>query len=298
MEKGAMRFEANISLRPRGSRELAPTRVEIKNLNSFRALVRGVEYEVARQSAIVRAGGRVEQETMGWDDLRNVTIPQRSKEEAHDYRYFPEPDLPRLHISREWVEEIRGQLPELPDARWERYVREWGLTPYDAGVITAERDVADYFERAVAAGRSRGVSPKALSNWLTTEIFARLDGGEIGRLKVSPEQLAALVARIDDHTINSSTGKTVLGEMMATGRNGDDIISEKNLAQIQDRAAIEAAADRVLAENAQAVSDYYAGKETILKFLVGQLMRATRGKANPALANEVMLEKLRASKPS
>ncbi len=298
MEKGAMRFEANISLRPRGTTILSDTRVEIKNLNSFRAMLKGVEYEVTRQAKILRAGGRVEQETMGWDDLHNVTVTQRSKEEAHDYRYFPEPDLPRLHVSREWVSEIRSRLPELPDARRERYIREWQLTPYDAEVITADREIADYFQRAVAAGRPRGVSPKAFSNWLTTEVFARLDGGDISTLKISPEQLAGLLVRIDDKTISSSIAKTVLDEMLATGKDADRVIADKNLAQIQDRGPIEAAADQVLAENEKAVADYLAGKETIFKFLVGQLMRATRGKANPALANEIMLEKLKAKRQS
>ncbi|MGB8648389.1 MAG: Asp-tRNA(Asn)/Glu-tRNA(Gln) amidotransferase subunit GatB [Anaerolineae bacterium] len=298
MEKGAMRFEANISLRLRGVTALSETRVEIKNLNSFRALVRGVEYEIARQAQVLRAGGRVEQETMGWDDVRNVTVTQRSKEEAHDYRYFPEPDLPRLHVSREWVSEIRARLPELPDARRERYVGEWQLTPYDAEVITADREVADYFQRAVAAGQARGVSPKALANWLTTEIFARLEGGDIRTVRVSPEQLAALIVRINDKTISASIAKTVLDEMLATGKDADRVIADKNLAQIQDRGPILAAADQVLAENEKAVADYLAGKETIFKFLVGQLMRATKGKANPALANEIMLEKLQAKRQS
>jgi aspartyl-tRNA(Asn)/glutamyl-tRNA(Gln) amidotransferase subunit B len=292
MEKGAMRFEANISLRPRGSTELSETRVEIKNLNSFRSLVRGVEYEIARQSKILRAGGRVAQETMGWDDSRNVTVAQRSKEEAHDYRYFPEPDLPRLHVTREWVGEIRARLPELPEAKLERYVREFQLTPYDAGVITADRDIAGYFERAVEAGLARGVTPKQIANWLISELFARVSA-ETGEIHVAPEQLAALLARVNDKTITTTMAKTILNEMMETGKGADAIIAEKNLAQITDRAVIQAAAEQVIAENPQPVADYLAGKETILKFLVGQLMRATKGKANPTLANEVLLDKLR-----
>ncbi len=292
MEKGAMRFEANISLRPRGTTELSDTRVEIKNLNSFRAMLHAVEYEIARQAEIWRAGGRVLQETMGWDDVRNVTVTQRSKEEAHDYRYFPEPDLPRLHVTREWVEEIRARLPELPDAKRERYVHRLELTPYDAEVITADKDTAVYFERAVALGQARQVTPKQIANWLTSEIFGRLTG-DLAELPVTPEQLVGLLARISDKTISTTIAKTVLDEMLTTGKDADTIIAAKNLAQIQDRSAIEAAADKVLAENAQAVADYRAGKETILKFLVGQLMKATRGKANPTLANEVLLAKLK-----
>ncbi len=295
MEKGAMRFEANISLRPRGASDLSETRVEIKNLNSFRGMLRAVEYEIARQSEILRAGGRVEQETMGWDEAANVTQPQRSKEEAHDYRYFPEPDLPRLHITREWVEQLRAQVPELPDDKRARYINDLQLSAYDAGVITADRAVADYFERAVQAGHSRGVASKAISNWLTSEIFARIDG-EISQLKVSPEQLVGLLERVKDQTISSTIAKTVFGEMIATGRDADVIIQEKNLAQVSDRGAIVAAADKVIAENSQAVADYLAGKETILKFLVGQLMKEMKGKANPSLANQVMKEKLNAKK--
>jgi aspartyl-tRNA(Asn)/glutamyl-tRNA(Gln) amidotransferase subunit B len=298
MEKGAMRFEANISLRPRGTTELSDTRVEIKNLNSFRAMLHAVEYEIARQAEIVRVGGRVPQETMGWDEARNVTVPQRSKEEAHDYRYFPEPDLPRLHVTPEWVAEIRARLPELPEAKRERYVREYELTTYAAEVITADREIAGYFEQAVEVARqaqARGVTPKQIANWLISEIFARLSG-EIGELQVTPEQLVVLLARINDATISATMAKSVLNEMIATGQNVDAIIAQKDLAQIQDRSAIEAAAEKVVAENPKPVADYLAGKETILKFLVGQLMKETKGKANPKLANQVLLEKLNARK--
>jgi aspartyl-tRNA(Asn)/glutamyl-tRNA(Gln) amidotransferase subunit B len=292
MEKGAMRFEANISLRPRGSTELSDTRVEIKNLNSFRAMLRAVEFEIERQTELLRAGQRVTQETMGWDEELGVTIPQRSKEEAHDYRYFPEPDLPRLHVTRDWVEEIRARLPELPEAKRARYMSGLGLGAYDAGVLTAEKEVAEYFDRAIEVGKGRGVAPKAISNWLTSEIFARLEGNIHG-LQVTPEQLVGLIARINDATISTTIAKTILAEMIESGRDADEIIREKNLAQITDRSAVEDAADKVIANNPKVVDDYLGGKEAVFKFLVGQLMKETQGKANPALANQVLLEKLK-----
>jgi aspartyl-tRNA(Asn)/glutamyl-tRNA(Gln) amidotransferase subunit B len=295
MEKGAMRFEANISLRPPGSPELPPTRVEIKNLNSFRAMLHAVEFEIARQGEVIRTGGTVTQETMGWDEAHNVTVPQRSKEEAHDYRYFPEPDLPRLHLSREWVDEIRERLPELPDQKRSRYIQDFQLSDYDAGVITADKDTAAYFEGAVDAGRPRGVTPKALSNWLTSEIFGRFSQ-DISELKVSPEQLVGLLARIDDGTISATIAKTVLDEMIASGSDAERIIAQKNLTQIRDRPAIEGAADQVIADNPGPVASYLAGKEAVLKFLVGEVMKGTKGKANPKLASQVLLEKLDAKK--
>ena len=295
MEKGALRIEPNISLRPKGSVELSQARVEIKNLNSISAMFRAVEYEIARQGKILRAGGRVLQETMGWDEARGVTVPQRSKEEAHDYRYFPEPDLPRLHVTRAWVDEIRARLPELPQAKRARYVNELGLSAYDAGVLSAERAVADYFDRAVEIGTSKNVSPKALANWLTGEIFANLDG-DISTLKIAPAQLVALIARINDQTISGTQAKTALLEMMATGKDADAVIQEKGLAQVSDRAPIQAAAQQVIENFPKEVQTYLSGKETVLNFLVGQLMKATKGQANPALAREMMQEKLNALK--
>ncbi len=280
-------------MRIRGSNELSETRTEIKNLNSISAMFHAVEYEIERQTNILRAGGRVEQQTMGWDEARGVTVPQRSKEEAHDYRYFPEPDLPSLHVTREWVEEIRARLPELPNAKRTRYQTELGLSAYDAGVLTAERAVTDYFERAVEIGQARGVTPKAISNWLTSEIFARLEGG-IDSLKISPEQLVGLIARVNDKSISSTQAKTVLIEMMESGKDADVIIAEKGMTQVSDRAPIEAAAQKVIEANVKEVQSYLSGKEGVLNFLVGQLMKETRGQANPAVAREVMLEKLKA----
>lgn len=287
MEKGALRIEPNISLRVRGTTELSETRVEVKNLNSIRSLFRSVEYEVERQAKIVRGGGRVPQETMGWDEARDITIPQRSKEEAHDYRYFPEPDLPRLHLTTEWVEDVKRRAAELPHAKRARYISELGLSAYDAGVLTAEKETADYFERAVAAGAGRSVTPKVLSNWLTSEVFARLEGN-ISMLKISPEQLVGLIARINDGTINNTQAKVVLGEMLEGGREADAIIAEKGLAQVRDREAILVAAQKVIDNNSKEVEAFLGGKTTVLNFLVGQLMRETKGMANPTLARQVM----------
>jgi aspartyl-tRNA(Asn)/glutamyl-tRNA(Gln) amidotransferase subunit B len=295
MEKGALRIEPNISLRPQGSTTFSETRTEIKNLNSISAMFRAVEYEITRQEKILRAGGRVEQQTMGWDEARGVTVPQRSKEEAHDYRYFPEPDLPRLHVTREWVGAIQARLPELPQAKRARYMDELGLSAYDAGVLTAERAVADYFDRAVNLGSAQNVSPKAIANWLTGEIFANLEG-DITTLKISPAQLVALIARVNDRTISGTQAKTALLEMMTTGKDADAVIQEKGLAQVSERAPLEAAAQQVMENFPKEVQTYLAGKATVLNFLIGQLMKATNGQANPALAREIMTEKLNALK--
>ena len=294
MEKGAMRFEANISLRPQGAKELSPTRVEIKNLNSLRAMMRSTEYEIVRQTKILLAGGKVEQETMGWDEERGVTVTQRSKEEAHDYRYFPEPDLPSLQVSRAWVDEIRARLPELPDACQERLTREGGLSAYDAGVLTAEKEIADYFDRAVAAGKECSVDAKAIANWVTGELFKLMkeNGAEIGAVKIAPAQVAELIALVNSGTISNTIAKSVFGEMYATGRNARAIITEKGLAQISDRGALLAAVGKVIADNPKPVAEYLAGKEAIAKFLVGQVMKATKGQGNPAIINQLVIEKL------
>ena len=299
MEKGAMRFEANISLRPKGSQGLSPTRVEIKNLNSLRAMMRGTEYEIARQTKIRQAGGTVEQETMGWDEERGVTVTQRSKEEAHDYRYFPEPDLPSLAVSRAWVDEIRARRPELPDERRERLMREHGLSAYDAGVVTAEKEIADYFDRAVAAGIARGVDAKAIANWVTGELFRLMKetGAAIGAVQIAPVQIPDLIALVNAGTISNTIAKTVFGEMYATGRDARAIVQEKGLAQNSDRGALDGIVDQVIVANPKPVAEYLAGKENIAKFLVGQVMKATKGQGNPALVNELVMEKLKALKP-
>lgn len=294
MEKGAMRFEANISLRPRGSQELSPTRVEIKNLNSLRAMVHAVDFEIERQRKILAAGGKVEQETMGWDEIRNVTVPQRSKEEAHDYRYFPEPDLPRLQISRGWVGEIRARMPELPDEKRGRLMKELGLSAYDADVITAEKEVSEYNDQAVAAGKRRGIEPKSIVNWVTGELFRLMNdtGTDIRAVKIAPAHIAELVELIQRGAISTTIAKQVFEEMFASGRTPSELVKEKGLAQISDTAALMPVIDRVIADNPKPVKEYLGGKEGILKFLVGQVMKATKGQANPTLAAELLTRKL------
>jgi aspartyl-tRNA(Asn)/glutamyl-tRNA(Gln) amidotransferase subunit B len=291
MEKGAMRFEANISLRPVGSTTLG-NRCEVKNLNSFRAVLRSAEYEIARQTKILDRGGTVEQETMGWDDLHNVTVTQRGKEEAHDYRYFPEPDLPPLVLKSEWVEDIRRRLPELPDAKRRRYMSEFGLSAYDSALLVNEREVAVYFERCVA-GRSQRAKP--IANWIVGEMFRLMNesGQEIGQVKVSPDALNDMIGLVEAGTVSSTIAKDVFAEMFASGKKPADIVAAKGLTQISDTAAIEAAIERAIAGNPQAVADYKSGKETAIRFLVGQVMKETKGRANPTMVNQMLVEKLK-----
>ena len=279
MERGEMRFEANVSVRPAGSDVLNP-RHEIKNLNSFRALARSVAYEIEAQVATLEAGGRVEQQTMGWDDVRGVTVPQRGKEHAHDYRYFPEPDLPPLEVSRAWVEELRARLPELPAQRQARFIAAYGLSPYDAGLLVAERAVADYYEAAVTLGRA---DPKSVANWVTGELFRLMKetGHTFSAAPVPPGALAELIGLVQDGTINQNTGKEVLAEMVASGRGARQIVDERGLAQISDESALEALIAQVLDANPEQVAQYLGGRTQLLGWLVGQVMRRSGGKANP-----------------
>lgn len=290
MEKGAMRCEANVSLRPMGSTEYG-TKVEVKNLNSFRSVKLALDYEIQRQSRILDEGGSIEQVTMGWDENRGVTVIQRSKEYAHDYRYFPEPDLPPLSISREWVEEIRGKLPELPEARRDRFRQEYGLSSYDAGVLTADKAVADYFEACVKAYPEA----KSVSNWITGELFRLLKEAEAGieEVRITPAALAELLTFVEKGTINQNTAKAVLGEMFKSGRAAAEIVAEKGLAQISDADELGRIVEQVIAANPDPVAEYRAGKERLFGWFVGQVMKATRGKANPQLVTELLKEKLR-----
>ena len=289
MEKGAVRFEANVSLRPVGTTEYG-TKVEIKNLNSFGAVLKSLAYEIERQRRILGAGGTVDQETMGWDEARDVTVVQRSKEYAHDYRYFPEPDLPPLVLSREWVEGIRARLPELPDAKGDRFMEQYGLSRYDASVLTAERPVADYFESCVRAY----ADAKAVANWITGELFRLLKAIDAGieAVKITPDALAELLTLVEKDTISISVAKNVFGEMFKTGRSATQIVQEKGLAQISDIEELSRIVEQVIAENPGPVAEYLEGKEPVLRFLVGQVMKATRGQANPHLVNELLKEKL------
>jgi aspartyl-tRNA(Asn)/glutamyl-tRNA(Gln) amidotransferase subunit B len=291
MEKGAMRFEANISIRPAGSSELF-TRTEVKNLNSFRALARATEYEIARQIRVVESGGQVVQETLGWDDLRGETYSQRSKEHAHDYRYFPEPDLLPLEISRDEVERIRATLPELPDAKRDRFLAQYGLSRYDATLLTAERAVADYYEDCVKSPTSDLQLPisKLIANWTTGELFRLMNETSVSieQVKVKPSDLVALIELISDGKVNQNTAKLVFADMFVTGEPPAAIIERKGLAQVSDAGELAAIVERVLDENPKQMSEYLSGKEQLFKWLLGQVMRATKGQANPQVAADVL----------
>ena len=280
MQKGAVRIEPNVSVRPVGSTELG-TRTEIKNLNSFRALERASAYEIQRQSELLRQGGRVIQQTMGWDEKREVTFTQRTKEEENDYLYFPEPDLPPLVVGAEWIAEIRVTLPELPAAKFRRFQEQYSLNAYDANVLTAEQPIADYFEAVVKS--APGISPKAAANWVSGELFGLMNqaGVHVARLQVSPQALGELLQIIVQGEINQSTAKTVLAEMFAHGGRAGAIISERGLSQISDGGHIAELVAAVLAENPDQVADYLRGKDTLTNWFFGQVMRAAKGKANP-----------------
>lgn len=293
MEEGAMRFEANVSLHPAGSAELG-TRVEIKNLNSFRALLRSLEYEINRQEQVLQRGEQIERETRGWDDERGVTFVQRSKEFADDYRYFPEPDLPPLEISRAWVEELRTKMPALPDERYHRFMSEYNLSPYDAGLLTDDRPIADYFEQAVTIARTKGIQPKAVANWITSELFRllRATGMEPTDIRVPPGQLVELIALLNENRITMTTAKHVLEVMFHSGKTAREIVAEEGLLQIADADEIEPIIEEVIRTNPEAVAQYKRGKETVLRFLVGQVMRATKGKADPNITADLIRKKL------
>ena len=294
MEKGAMRCEANVSLRPVGAGGLG-AKVEIKNLNSFRSVKLALEYEMARQAQVLDGGGQVRQVTMGWDEQSGRTVEQRVKEESEDYRYFPEPDLPPLRISAAWVEEIKGSLPELPDARQDRFVSGYGLSPADAGLLATDQEVAGYFDEAVIAGREKGVSAKTTAHWLTGDLFRWLksENAEIGDLRVGPSALVDLLALVEQGTITAGSGRVVLGEMLATGRPAGGIVAARGLAQISEQDALAAVVDEVIAAHPDLAAQYRDGKETLLRWFVGEVMKATRGKANPQVATNLLQDKLK-----
>ncbi|HZD55875.1 MAG TPA: Asp-tRNA(Asn)/Glu-tRNA(Gln) amidotransferase subunit GatB [Anaerolineales bacterium] len=295
MQKGVIRIEPNVSVRPIGEKKFG-TRVEIKNLNSFRALERAVDYEIHRQSERIRAGERIIQETVGWDENKEVTVTQRVKEEEDDYRYFPEPDLPPLVVDDAWIERVRADLPELPVEKFRRFRQQYGLSEYDAEVLVGEKAVADYFEATVAAaGQIAGespsgasVSPKMASNWITGELFGLLNqaGTDIEGARVTPPSLAGLLVMIAGGEINQNTAKGVLGEMFSSGKSAAEIVLERGLRQISDEDVIGQIVAQVLSQNAEQVSDYLDGKEPIAKWLFGQVMRAAKGKANPQVVQQ------------
>jgi aspartyl-tRNA(Asn)/glutamyl-tRNA(Gln) amidotransferase subunit B len=294
MEKGVLRFEANVSVRPAGSQELR-TRTEIKNLNSFRALTRASAYEIQRQARLYESGSLVVQETLGWDDVREVTVSQRSKEEAHDYRYFPEPDLPPLEISRTWMEQIRTQLPELPEARSQRFVAEFGLSDKEARLLTSDKSLADYFEQALAASHSPA---KTVNNWISGEFLRYVNdlGLDLDSLPVPPEHLAGLVDLVTGRTINDNSAKLVLKEMFATGQAPKAIVKAKNLAQVSDEGYLEGVVAQILKDNPKEVASYLGGKETVFQWMMGQVARTTKGKADPQVARQLLLQALEKAK--
>ncbi|MGI5837354.1 MAG: Asp-tRNA(Asn)/Glu-tRNA(Gln) amidotransferase subunit GatB [Chloroflexota bacterium] len=289
MEEGSFRCDANVSLRPKGSKEFG-TKTEVKNMNSFRAVQRALEYEIKRQADVLSKGGRIVQETRGWVEDKGITVSQRSKEFAHDYRYFPEPDLPPLVLTREWVDGVRAKLPELPDARRDRFVAQYGLRRDDAALLTNTRATADFFEQTVKQFNQ----PKTVANWMQSELFRLLKDGEgdVTETKITPDMMAELLTLIDKGTISGRTGKEVFEEMFVTGRKAGEIVKEKGLAQISDTAHLEVVVDDVIKSNPQAVADYKSGKANALAFLVGQVMKLTRGQANPGVVNKLLRDKL------
>ena len=290
MEKGVLRFEANISVRPVGSDEFR-TRTEIKNLNSFRALTRASAYEIERQIKVYESGGTVVQETLGWDDVRGVTVSQRGKEEAHDYRYFPEPDLPPLQLSDAWIDSIRTQLPELPEAKTARFITDFGLTPSDARFLTSERSLADYFASVVAKSRS---SAKTVHSWISGEFMRYLNdsGMNIEDVTLSPESFAKLIDMITDKVISGNSAKVVFNELLKNGGDPAQIVKAKGLAQVSDESFIQEAVTKVLNDNPSEVDKYLAGKETLLQWFMGQVARATKGKADPNVTKEMLVKAL------
>jgi aspartyl-tRNA(Asn)/glutamyl-tRNA(Gln) amidotransferase subunit B len=285
MEEGSLRCDANVSVRKRGEEKFG-TKAEVKNLNSFRYLQRALEYEIERQIGVLEGGGRVSQETRLWNVGAGRTEPMRSKEFAHDYRYFPDPDLLPVHVDPVWLGEIEREMPELPAARRERFVRQYGLSAYDAGVLTATRALADYFEGAVGAG----APPKFAASWISTELLRQLNdsGREIETSPVAPAALAALISRVESGAITGASGKKVFAAMFDSGKSAEEIIATEGLSQIQDSAEIERLCREVIEKNPDNAAKYRAGNEGVFKFFVGQVMRASRGQANPQLVNDIL----------
>jgi len=285
MQKGTLRIEPNVSVRPSGSQELG-VRTEIKNLNSFRALENSVAYEIERQVERLQQGMPIQQETLGWDDALGMTIPQRSKEEAHDYRYFPEPDLPPLVIDPQWLAEIQAALPELPAARLHRFRHEYGLNAYDADVLTAEPLVADYYEQAVHA--APGISPKVVANWISGDLFALMNqaGVSIDQIRIAPANLAGLLSMVASGEINQTTAKSTLSEMFSTGESPEAIVAQHGWRQISNVEEIADLVEHVLLQNPQQVAAYLDGKQTVARWLFGQVMRLAEGQANPQVVQQ------------
>ncbi len=289
MEEGSFRCDANVSIRPRGETRLG-TRTELKNLNSFKHVEKALRYEIARQTEIVLEGGTIVQETRLWDPDKSVSLSMRGKEEAHDYRYFPDPDLVPLVIDPEWIDAVRKELPELPPQRRARFVSQFGLSDYDAGVLTSSRELADYFEACL----SHFNQPKPVANWIMGALLALLKSQDKGieETPIPAVGLAGLLRLIDAGRINARTAKTVFDEMAASGRTAEAIVAEKGLAQVSDTQAIEAAVDAVLSQHPGEVARFRKGETKLLGFFVGQVMKATKGQANPKILNQLLKSKL------
>ncbi|MCL4403935.1 Asp-tRNA(Asn)/Glu-tRNA(Gln) amidotransferase subunit GatB [Patescibacteria group bacterium] len=297
MEKGQMRIEANVSIAPEGAGKLG-TKVEVKNINSFKAVHDAIEYEVERQSKALDAGEKIKQETRGWDDKRNITVSQRSKDDLNDYRYFPEPDLPPLDVQKAFdVEKLRAELPELPQAKQHRFVQEFGLPQNIVETLTLERPFAEYFEEAASELKDR--SPKAdyqtLANYLTSDFrgLMKNSGGDLSAAKIPAEHIAHLVALLSDGKLTSRLAKDILAKMFQTGEDPENLMKSEGIELMNDESALGAVADQVIASNPKSVADYRNGKQNALQFLVGQMMAMTKGKAEPNLARKILEEKLK-----
>lgn len=289
MEEGSLRAEANVSVREKGSEQLG-VKTEIKNVASFSGVVKAIEYEVERQIEMLQSGGKVIQETRGWDPDRGITFSQRHKESAHDYRYFPEPDLVPLAVSEEWIEQIRRTLPELPQVRRKRFQEEYGLSPYDANVLTATKVMADYYERTVKLG----ADPKQSANWIQVELLSILayENTTIENSPVRPEHIAQLISLVKDDIISGKIAKEVLRKVFKTGKSPEEIIKEEGLVQITDEEMIRKIVREVIEKNPSQVEQYRSGKDKLFGFFIGQIMRETQGKANPKMVNDILKEEL------
>ena len=293
MEEGSFRCDANVSIRPKGQKEFG-TKAELKNINSFRFVQKAIEYEIKRQIEVVEDGGKIVPETRLFDSDKGITVSMRSKEEAHDYRYFPEPDLLPLMVDEAWIEEIKGTLPELPAEKRERFVREYGIPSYDAGVLTATKELANYYESSTSLFNK----PKVVSNWVMGELLRLLkeDGKDITQpstFSLKPSAFAKLLQMVDTGAVNLKTAKEVFEEVYKTGKEPDAIVKEKGLVQVSDEDALIKAIDAVIASNPKEVAEYKAGKEKLFSFFVGQTMKATKGQANPQVLNKLLKERLR-----
>lgn len=290
MEEGSLRCDANISIRPVGQKEFG-TKTELKNLNSFNFVRKGLEYEEKRQRSVVLSGGKIVQETRRFDETTGTTISMRAKEKAADYRYCPDPDIVPLYIDEEWKARVRAEIPELPDARRKRYVEEFGLPEYDAGVLTMTKDMADFFEATVAAGSD----PKPASNWIMGELsgYMNAEQKELHEVALTPESLSGMIKLIENGTISSKIAKTVFKELVENGGDPEQIVKEKGLVQISDEGALRKIVIEVMDNNPKSIEDFKNGKKKAVGFLVGQIMKATKGQANPQLVNKLIAEEMK-----